>query len=363
MAISACARLRRQRQRRGPRTPRPWPAGVSSASSSRRFSTNTWQRESSAPFSSKDGFSVVAPTRVTIALLDERQEAVLLGAVEAVDLVDEQQGRLAGGAAAAGRLERLLQVGDAGEHRRQLLELVAGLLGQQAGDGGLAGAGRPPEDHRGQPVRARPCAGSGRPGPAGGPGRPPRRASCGRSRSASGRGASGVRPAASKRSVMAPAYLRTRRTHQAVARPPYPRTCTVISWPPRSIGDASRPGWRRQRRGQAGDRRDRLAVDLADEVAGLQAEAGRVAAGDAGHHHADAGERIEAQLVGGGRRQVDHRRAVERIAAARSCARPSAGVSGGASSRDAERALGARPPCAPTRLTVAPGAMGGDARS
>ncbi len=46
-------------------------------------------------------------------LLDEGQEAVLLGAVEAVDFVDEQQGRLAGGAAHAGGLEGLLQVGDA----------------------------------------------------------------------------------------------------------------------------------------------------------------------------------------------------------------------------------------------------------
>jgi hypothetical protein len=53
----------------------------------------------------------------------------------------------------AGGLERLLQVGDAGKHRGELLELVAGLVGQQARDGGLAGAGRAPEDHRGQPMR------------------------------------------------------------------------------------------------------------------------------------------------------------------------------------------------------------------
>ena len=38
----------------------------SSAASSSRFSTITWQRDSSAPFSAKDGFSVVAPTRVTV---------------------------------------------------------------------------------------------------------------------------------------------------------------------------------------------------------------------------------------------------------------------------------------------------------
>ena len=81
-------------------------------------------------------------------LLHEGQEAVLLGAVEAVDLVDEQQGRLAGGAAHARRLEGLLQVGDAGEDGADLLELIARRQGQQARDGRLSGARRPPQDHR-----------------------------------------------------------------------------------------------------------------------------------------------------------------------------------------------------------------------
>ena len=38
----------------------------SSAGSSSRRSTMTWQRDSSAPFSAKDGFSVVAPISVTV---------------------------------------------------------------------------------------------------------------------------------------------------------------------------------------------------------------------------------------------------------------------------------------------------------
>ena len=38
----------------------------SSAASSSRRSTRTWQRDSRAPFSSKDGFSVVAPTSVMV---------------------------------------------------------------------------------------------------------------------------------------------------------------------------------------------------------------------------------------------------------------------------------------------------------
>ena len=83
-------------------------------------------------------------------LLHERQKAVLLRAVEAVDLIDKQQGGLAGQSAHPGLLERLLQVRDAGENGGELLELIARLLGQQARDGGLAGPGRTPQDHRRQ---------------------------------------------------------------------------------------------------------------------------------------------------------------------------------------------------------------------
>ena len=82
------------------------------------------------------------------AVLHHRQKAVLLGAVEAVDLVDEQERPAARLTPGTGLLERLLQVGDAGEDRRHLDELEPCLVGQQAGDGGLAGPGRPPQDHR-----------------------------------------------------------------------------------------------------------------------------------------------------------------------------------------------------------------------
>ena len=57
------------------------------------------------------------------AVLHDRQEAILLGAVEAMDLVDEQQRPWPIGAARARRLEHLLEVGDAGEDRRDLLEV------------------------------------------------------------------------------------------------------------------------------------------------------------------------------------------------------------------------------------------------
>ncbi len=63
-----------------------------------------------------------------------------------MDLVDEKQGALAVLAALAGRLEHAAQVGHAGEHCRQRLEMEIHGLGEQPGDGGLAAAGRPPED-------------------------------------------------------------------------------------------------------------------------------------------------------------------------------------------------------------------------
>ena len=84
------------------------------------------------------------------AVLDHGEEAILLGAVEPVDLVDEKQGGLAGGAAPGGILEAFLEIGDAGEDGGELDEMQAGLLGQEAGDGGLADAWGAPEDQRGQ---------------------------------------------------------------------------------------------------------------------------------------------------------------------------------------------------------------------
>ena len=66
------------------RTSAPRSAAVSGSS------TYTRQRDSSAPFSSKLGFSVVAPISVIDAPLDVGQEGVLLGPVEAVDLVAEE---------------------------------------------------------------------------------------------------------------------------------------------------------------------------------------------------------------------------------------------------------------------------------
>jgi hypothetical protein len=49
--------------------------------------------------------------------------------------------------------EHLLEVSDAGEDRRDGDEAHAHGVGEQPGDGGLAGAGRPPQDHRGELAR------------------------------------------------------------------------------------------------------------------------------------------------------------------------------------------------------------------
>lgn len=84
------------------------------------------------------------------AIFDIRQEAILLRAVEAVDLVDKQQCRLAGGPALAGFLEDLAQIGNAGKHGRERRKMQARGIGQQAGDRCLAGARRPPENQAGQ---------------------------------------------------------------------------------------------------------------------------------------------------------------------------------------------------------------------
>jgi hypothetical protein len=84
------------------------------------------------------------------AALDEGQEAVLLGAVEAVNLVDEEHGPSAPGRQRVGLGEDLLEVGNAREHRADRDEPHPDRVGQEPGDAGLAGARRAPQDHRGE---------------------------------------------------------------------------------------------------------------------------------------------------------------------------------------------------------------------
>jgi hypothetical protein len=82
------------------------------------------------------------------AVLDIGKKAVLLRAIEAVDLVDEQQGALACARGGPGFGEHFLQVGDARKDRRDGDEAKADRIGEQARDARLAGARRAPQDHR-----------------------------------------------------------------------------------------------------------------------------------------------------------------------------------------------------------------------
>ena len=82
-------------------------------------------------------------------LLDVGEEGILLGAVEAVDLVHEEDGPgAAAPALGVGRGDDLADLLHPGQHRGERHEVGAGHRGHQRGEGGLPGARRPPQDHR-----------------------------------------------------------------------------------------------------------------------------------------------------------------------------------------------------------------------
>ncbi len=80
------------------------------------------------------------------AALDVGQEGVLLGLVEAVNLVDEEDGARAVGGGLLGVDHDLLDLLDAGEDGGELDEGGGGEVGDDLGEGGFADAGRAPED-------------------------------------------------------------------------------------------------------------------------------------------------------------------------------------------------------------------------
>ena len=82
------------------------------------------------------------------ALLDGGQQRVLLGLVEAVDLVEEEDGPAPVAAPLLGALEHRPDLGAAGVDRRLLLEGAVGGGRDDPGDRRLAGARRSVEDHR-----------------------------------------------------------------------------------------------------------------------------------------------------------------------------------------------------------------------
>ncbi len=87
------------------------------------------------------------------AVLDPRQQRVLLGFVEAVHFVYKEDGALPELAAAILRGgDGRADVGDAGQHRVDGDEVRPRGVGDDARQRGLAGAGRPVEDHRAELV-------------------------------------------------------------------------------------------------------------------------------------------------------------------------------------------------------------------
>ncbi len=87
------------------------------------------------------------------AILHMRQEPILLRLVETVDFVDKQKRPLPLPPPHLGRVENLSQFRHARENRADLHEMQIGLIRQKPRDGGLANAGRPPEDQRRQRAR------------------------------------------------------------------------------------------------------------------------------------------------------------------------------------------------------------------
>ena len=90
---------------------------------------------------------------MTIPSSTSGKQRVLLGLVEAVNLVDEQQRPLAAaGQVVAGLVEHFAQLLHAAGHRRKLAELALARGRQQPGQRRLARARRAVEDHRAQPI-------------------------------------------------------------------------------------------------------------------------------------------------------------------------------------------------------------------
>ena len=111
------------------------------------------------------------------AVLDHRQKGVLLGAVEAVDLVDEQQGAVAHLAPFAGGVEHPAQIGDPGKHRRQRLEMKLGAGRRAAARSSSCRSQAVPTGSSRTIGGSPPYARSGRQRRADDPARPPRRGS------------------------------------------------------------------------------------------------------------------------------------------------------------------------------------------
>ena len=115
-------RLLVERQRACPRSPRRARAALPRLSSPSGWNISTRARDRSAALSSKDGFSVVAPTSMTVpSSITGRKQSCWARLKRWISSTKSSVWRPLR-AAQPRRLEHLLQVGDAGEDRRDLLE-------------------------------------------------------------------------------------------------------------------------------------------------------------------------------------------------------------------------------------------------
>ncbi len=115
---------------------------ASGASGSR---TTTLQRDRSAPFSSKEGFSVVAPTSTTSPASTKGRKTSCWERLKRWISSRKRMVRLRA-RSAPGLLEDFAHLLHAGGHRRVRDEVRRGLRGDQPGERRLADAGRAPED-------------------------------------------------------------------------------------------------------------------------------------------------------------------------------------------------------------------------
>ena len=112
------------------------------------WKTSTRARDNSAALSSKDGFSVVAPTRMTVpSSMTGRKESCCARLKRWISSTNSSVWRPLVRRKPR-HLEHLLEVGNTGKDRRNLLEGQPRIAGKQPCNRRLAGAGRPPEDHR-----------------------------------------------------------------------------------------------------------------------------------------------------------------------------------------------------------------------
>ncbi len=98
---------------------------------------------------SKEGFSVVALMKMMwpASTWGRKASCVLLGFVEAVNFVDEDDGAMAGAGFLLGHGHDFLYLLDAGEDGAEGDKLGAGQARDEARERGLSAAGRAPEEH------------------------------------------------------------------------------------------------------------------------------------------------------------------------------------------------------------------------